>query len=607
MRLFTIVGCAAILLATFISPAESAAAAPRDFAIPGGHFYTEAGGSSGGGFGITDDQGVKLWTEFQRLGGVRGLGYPISDRFVWDGFTVQSMQKAVLQWHPELGRAELVNLYDRVHILGKDPWLQAYRGIAPMADWTSDSHMTWAQVEARHLALLQGHAKIKAKYDAAPGDPVKLYGLPMAPVTPDNPTKPNYFTLRCQRVTIQEWVVDAPASGAHKGDVVITNAGDEAKLIDGKGIYPSNATLTPTVYAPPPVVATPPPVASKPAPTSTSAMRYAFAVHMYNGQETAVLDAVQGSGFGWIKQQVEWKTIQDAPGDFSYGELDTIVNAAAARHVNVLLSIAKAPGWAALGPDRPYPKNPADLAAFVSNMAARYKGKVQAYEIWNEENFAVEAGPGNINAGNYVELLHAAHDAIKAADPAALVVSGAPTPTGVNNPNIAIDDATFIGQMYAYKGGAVRAYFDVLGAHAEPWANPPEENFANHTPGRPYSSHPSFFFRRLEDYRAIMVANGDGGKQIFETEFGYDSCPSPAPVPNGYGYCALISEQQQADYLVRAFSHAKANYPWLGMIAVWNLNFQAVVGMSDEKWGWGVVRGDFTPRPAYTALKDMVK
>ena len=591
-----------VLIASLAGPAAGASAAALDYDIPNGHFYTQAnghGGDGGTGFAIVDDGTINFWKEFQRLGGVDALGYPISGRFVWDGFTVQATQKVVLQWRPEVKAAVFVNVYDRMHDLKQDDWLKAFRGIPPIVDWTSDTGLAFNQVVAKHLALLNASPAIKAKYNAAPGDPVQLYGLPMAPVTPDNAAKPNFYILRCQRAAIQLWAVDSPASGAHKGDVVVTNGGDETKIVGGNGIFPSGAPLTPGQPSGAPA-------GTPSGPSSTSGMRYAFAVHMYNGQESPVVNATKGAGFGWIKQQVEWRTIEGAPGQFNYGELDSIVNAASGSGINVLLSIAKAPTWASVGPSLPYPKNPSDLADFVTNMAAHYKGKVQAYEIWNEENFAVEVGPGQINPGNYVELLHAAHDAIKKVDPSIIVISGAPTPTEVNDPNIAIDDTTYLNQMYAYQNGAVKNYFDVLGAHAEAWANAPEENVAHHTQPN-FSNDKSFYFRHLEDYRNVMVANGDGNKQIFETEFGYDSCPPPNPVPPGYEYCRNISEQQQAAYLVGAFNYAKQNYPWLGMIAIWNLNFQAQVGPADEKWGWGVMRGDFTPRPAYSALQAMPK
>jgi len=615
--------CLALVLSSvLVGPVGTASAAnPLDYDIPGGHFYTQANGQAGAGntgFAITNEAGLPFWNEFQRLGGVNALGYPISGRFMWDGFLVQATQKVVMQWRPEVNQVYFVNLYDRMHDLGKDPWLTAFRGIGPIADWTSDTGMPFDQVTLKHLALLDANPAIKARYYAAPGDAVTLNGLPMAPIVPDNITNPNYYVLRAQRITIQQWVVDAPASGVHAGDVVVTNAGDEAKIVEGTGIYPANAPLAPAPVGQPNGVidgtgVTPTATATAGTSTGTTAttgFKYGFAAHQYNGQEGPVLDKVTGAGFGWVKQQVEWKSIQEGgPNDFNYGELDTIVNQAAARNVKVLLSVVQAPVWASVGPGRPYPKNPSDLGNFLKNMATRYKGKVQAYEIWNEVNLAVEVGPGNINPGNYVELLHAAHDAIKAVDPNIIIVSAGPTPTGVNDANIAIEDPIYIQQMYAYQNGVVKNYFDVLGAHAEPWANPPEAVVGSPEPSnvQQYNNHPSFFFRRIESYRNAMVAAGDGNKQIWETEFGYDSCPDPNPAPNGYSYCKLITEQQQADYLVRAFSYAKSNYPWLGAIFVWNLNFQNVVAPSDEKWGWSVLRGDYSPRPAYNALRSMPK
>ena len=41
------------------------------------------------------------------------LGYPISRRFLWDGFPSQAFQKAVLQWQPGRGTF-FVNVFDRL-------------------------------------------------------------------------------------------------------------------------------------------------------------------------------------------------------------------------------------------------------------------------------------------------------------------------------------------------------------------------------------------------------------------------------------------------------------------------------------------------------------
>jgi hypothetical protein len=330
---------------------------------------------------------------------------------------------------------------------------------------------------------------------------------------------------------------------------------------------------------------------------------YGFAAQVVAGQADKTVQATKDAGFGWLTQQVRWDGLQPTPTTkIDWGQLDAATEATSAAGINMLFSVVAAPKWAA-APGSQFPARPDDFVQFLTQMVTRYKGKVQAYEIWNEENFATEVGPGHINAGSYVELLKASYQAIKAIDPDIIVVSGAPTPTGVNDPNIAMDDAAYLQQMYAYQDGAVKAYFDVLGAHPEGYANPPEENVGNHTQAN-FSTHPSFFFRRLEDYRAIMVQAGDGNKKIWATETGYDSNPQ---APQGYEYARGLTEQQQADYLTREIKYARANYPWLGVMFIWNLNFQAVVPQTDEKWGFGVLKSDYTPRPAYTALQRMQK
>ena len=101
-------------------------ASPADYDVPGGHFFTQAAGDdASAGFAVIDDGDAKFWTEFQRLGGVRGVGFPVLARFEWDGFVVQVMQKGVFQWRPEAGRVYFVNVFDQMSLAGKDEWLSS--------------------------------------------------------------------------------------------------------------------------------------------------------------------------------------------------------------------------------------------------------------------------------------------------------------------------------------------------------------------------------------------------------------------------------------------------------------------------------------------------
>src|SRR2546428_8747329 len=94
----------ALVLAVRLIGATPAAAAEEDFAVPGGRVFPQSGG-----FAITDEASIPLWREFQRLGGVKALGYPISTRYQLDGFVVQAMQKGIVQWRPGQGPGGLTN------------------------------------------------------------------------------------------------------------------------------------------------------------------------------------------------------------------------------------------------------------------------------------------------------------------------------------------------------------------------------------------------------------------------------------------------------------------------------------------------------------------
>lgn len=51
------------------------------------------------GYDVNNSGGIPFLSTYQALG-PELVGYPISQRFVWNGFTVQAFQKAVMQWQP---------------------------------------------------------------------------------------------------------------------------------------------------------------------------------------------------------------------------------------------------------------------------------------------------------------------------------------------------------------------------------------------------------------------------------------------------------------------------------------------------------------------------
>ena len=264
-RFIAALGLSALLIVPLGGGAAQAQAA--DWDIPGGHFYTQASGQAGpsAGYAVVDDGSAPFWSEFQRLGGVDGVGYPISQRFVWDGFISQAFQKGVFQWRPEAGQVYFVNVFDQMSQAGKDDFLLTVRQVPAIADWSADTGRSWEDIVAAHQALLGANPAISAAYFAV-ADPINLYGLPMAPIADMG----NVLVLRAQRVVIQQWKEDVPWAAA--GQVTVANGGDVAKEA---GLLPAVAILpvpsTPGAGAPPATAPTSPPAtppSAGPAPTT---------------------------------------------------------------------------------------------------------------------------------------------------------------------------------------------------------------------------------------------------------------------------------------------------------------------------------------------------
>ncbi len=369
-------------------------------------------------------------------------------------------------------------------------------------------------------------------------------------------------------------------------------------------------TPAPTPTPVPPTPTPVPVVVAAPAPTRAPVVaapavgKYGFGygvqAHMIQNDHGPIINAVAGMGFGWIKQQVEWIVYEPSKGNFQWGELDRLVNSANAAGIKVLFSVLRSPKWANAEPDGP-PQNFNDLGDFFAAMASRYKGRVHAYEVWNEQNLAREWRGHGLSASRYVELLRICYNRIKAADPDAVVVAGALTPTGVNDPAIAIDDRLFLRQMYE---AGLRGVSDAVGVHPSGFANPPDSSWPNNLSAAPsHNNHPSFYFRNtMEDYHNIMVEYGDGRKQLWPTEFGWAVSASPHP---GYEYAAYNNEGTRAQWLVRAYQMGKS-WGWVGPMFLWNLNFR-IVAPGSEQAAFGIMDPGWRATASWAALRDMPK
>jgi len=371
-------------------------------------------------------------------------------------------------------------------------------------------------------------------------------------------------------------------------------------------VTPVPATDTPVPPTATPAVSTVEPLP----PPATNAFGYGIQSHMIGVGHEDTVDAIQDLGFQWLKQQIEWKKFEVAEGQYDWAEIDRLVETCNENGIYLLLSVVKAPDWArGPNPDTSVegpPANPQDFADFVGAMATRHRGRIHAYEIWNEQNLHYEWGNEQLDAARYVRLLAAAYSAIKAADPQALVISGALTPTGGDGGVRAVEDATYLRQMYQ---AGFQNYCDAVGAHPSGYNIPPGVEWQTYQdPSAGFrglwdTPHYSWSFRGvLETYRQIMVENGDAGRLIWVTEFGWAVESEP---PAGREYAADNTLSEQRDWTVRAFQMGKS-WGWVGPMFLWNLNFRQIVPWSEQGM-WSILAYDGSPLPVYIALRDMPK
>jgi hypothetical protein len=398
----------------------------------------------------------------------------------------------------------------------------------------------------------------------------------------------------------------------------LTNAFQPMTAADlANGSPPSGTTPPPagggTASTPPPSGNIPPAAAGSinaAGVYQAASPEYGMVVQVFGaGDPGQQLDLVKNAGFSWIKLQMSWKAMEPQPQQYDWTEADRIVKAATDRDIKIIARLSDVPDWA-IGyrakqdgeTDSP-PDNYQDYFDFVHAFAGHFKKKdarVDAIEIWNEPNIHREWGMRPPSPQEYTNLLKGSYAAAKDASADVTVLAGSFTPTGTSDAT-AMPDDDFLRGMYA--AGAA-PYFDVLSAHAPGYKAPPEMDPGQVSQDPNFggcagcTNHRFFSFRHIEDLHAIMTQNGDTTKQVWVTEFGWTS----DAIHPDYSWFK-VSEQDKADYLVRAYQYAHQNWsPWIGVMTAWTLSAPYWTQDNEQYW-WALDNPDGSPRPAYTALQ----
>ncbi|BBZ30970.1 hypothetical protein MMAD_52650 [Mycolicibacterium madagascariense] len=290
------------------------------------------------------------------------------------------------------------------------------------------------------------------------------------------------------------------------------------------------------------------------------------------------LDLIKGDGVRTVRLFIPWLDVEPNPGTFNWGQVDLMVDAANARGMSVLGGITSAPAWATAPGSAPATSPPASVDTygdFAGAVAARYRGRVSAYEIWNEPNSVLSwtSGPQGPEPAKYADLLKAAYPKIKAADPSATVIGGV-LGSVFSLGALTLDPVAFVNQMYA---AGAKGSFDALSLHPYQYTTK-------------FSEGGSVFASPLSQYdgmRQAMVGNGDGGKKIWATEYGEPT--------------SSVDEATQAAYITDFLTKWRT-LPGAGPAYIYTTRDRNT-GSGNDLDTLGIYRTDWTPKPAVDAVR----
>lgn len=302
-------------------------------------------------------------------------------------------------------------------------------------------------------------------------------------------------------------------------------------------------------------------------------------MYFYTQADTDKAMAVlKGAGVDTIRIMLPWAGVEPTEGTYDWAAVDRMVNSANANGIKVLATINTTPDWAVAAGQPQYSGRPADLtqvAGFMTAVATRYQGQIADYEIWNEENYNGFWAPSP-DAAQYTALLKVAYTAIKAADPNAMVIAGGIAAVNEIPGGPAINPVTFLTEMYA--DGAA-GYFDALAFH-------PYQYAVQFSAGEGHAGVP---ITQAEQLHAVMVANGDGNKKIWATEYGEPT--------------SEVSDASQAAF-IGDFLRTWRTLDYAGPAFIQTLTDYTADSAADSTMG--LLTADWTPRPALGVVEQVI-
>jgi hypothetical protein len=280
------------------------------------------------------------------------------------------------------------------------------------------------------------------------------------------------------------------------------------------------------------------------------------------------LDRMQAMGVGWIRE--EFDSVPDA-------ESDALYRNAAQRGLRILPLLQKSNAL------------PADVDEYANVVAAFARRFGPGGDFWSAHpeldaslastHFEVYNEPygdwyGPVEPARYASLLRTVVPRARQANPQAkFLIPVDRTPDGERH--------TWIDDLYAAEPG-LNELFDGVAMHPYSGNRAPDE------PNDPWG------FARIAEARKALQSHGAGDKAFWITEVGWSTCPADPQ------WC--VSEAQQAANMERLAELVRTRYTFVDAVFYYHfIGFEREP--SDTEDFYGIVHADFSPKPAFHALR----
>ena len=296
--------------------------------------------------------------------------------------------------------------------------------------------------------------------------------------------------------------------------------------------------------------------------------------YMYKNEEEIdkSVKILKDLGISIVRNEFSWNEIEVTKGTFNFERYDYIVKVCQQNNIEILGILGFTAPWTG----QQWNSAPQDEALFlnyVETVVNRYKDSIKYWEFWNEPDSPIYWNPQD-DMKAYTDLLKKVYTAIKKVNPSAVVVLGGLTQTPYFS----------LKRILSYGGGN---YFDVFNFH--PYSNP-----QNNEGIKRITSLLNNITKELDKKNL--------NKKIWISEI---ACPGT----NQSDSCAwwigeCQNENQQAEFLKEVYSLLTTHE---NMEKIFWSMFRDTDHFKDGIDYFGLIRWDYTPKPAYSTYKQIIE